>query len=49
MRAAVPNDVPGIIVDLAVTERRDGSRHSCQLAVTEEFDGVTVEIPPDQP
>jgi ferredoxin, 2Fe-2S len=32
-----------------VTERRPTSRLSCQIPVTEELDGLTVEIPPDQP
>jgi ferredoxin, 2Fe-2S len=44
-----PNDMEEDLLDLAVTERRSGSRLSCQIAVTEELDGLTVEIPPDQP
>lgn len=37
------------LLDLAVTERRPGSRLSCQITVTDELDGLTLEIPPDQP
>jgi len=37
------------LLDMAVTERRDGSRLSCQIPVTPELDGLTVDIPPDQP
>ena len=44
-----PNDMEEDLLDLAVTERRSGSRLSCQIPVTEELDGLTVEIPPDQP
>jgi len=44
-----PNDAEEDMLDLAVTERRSGSRLSCQITVTDELDGLTVEIPPDQP
>jgi ferredoxin, 2Fe-2S len=44
-----PDDMEEDLLDLAVTERRPGSRLSCQVVVTEELDGLTVEIPPDQP
>jgi 2Fe-2S ferredoxin len=37
------------LLDLAVSERRSGSRLSCQITVTDELDGLTVEIPPEQP
>lgn len=37
------------LLDMGVTDRRDGSRLSCQIPVTEELDGLTVDIPPDQP
>lgn len=43
------DDLEEDLLDLAVTERRPGSRLSCQIVVTEELDGLTVEIPPDQP
>ena len=44
-----PDDMEEDLLDLAVSERRPGSRLSCQITVTEELDGLTVEIPPEQP
>jgi 2Fe-2S ferredoxin len=44
-----PGDMEEDLLDLAVSERRTGSRLSCQIAMTEELDGLTVEIPPEQP
>lgn len=44
-----PGDMEEDLLDMAVTERRDGSRLSCQIVVTAELDGLTVAIPPDQP
>jgi ferredoxin, 2Fe-2S len=44
-----PNDTEEDMLDLAVSERRPGSRLSCQIPVTEDLDGLTVEIPPVQP
>ncbi len=44
-----PNDIEEDLLDMAVTERRDGSRLSCQIKVAQELDGLTVDIPPDQP
>jgi 2Fe-2S ferredoxin len=44
-----PGDMEEDLLDLAVSERRAGSRLSCQIAMTEELDGLTVEIPPEQP
>ena len=44
-----PGDMEEDLLDMAVDERRDGSRLSCQIVVTEELDGLTVEIPPNQP
>ncbi len=37
------------LLDMGVTDRRTGSRLSCQVPVTDELDGLTVDIPPDQP
>lgn len=37
------------LLDLAVTERRPGSRLSCQIRVTEAVDGLTLALPPTQP
>ncbi len=44
-----PGDVEEDLLDLAVTERRAGSRLSCQIMVTEDMDGLSVDVPPDQP
>jgi ferredoxin, 2Fe-2S len=48
-RVGRPGDMEEDLLDLAVSERRPGSRLSCQITVTEELDGLTVEIPPEQP
>ena len=37
------------LLDMAVSERRKTSRLSCQIPVTEALEGLTVEIPPEQP
>lgn len=44
-----PNDLEDDLLDLAVTERRTGSRLSCQIELTDNLDGLTVQIPPVQP
>jgi len=44
-----PGDMEEDLLDLAVTERRPGSRLSCQIPLIDALDGLTVEIPPDQP
>jgi 2Fe-2S ferredoxin len=44
-----PNDMEEDLLDLAVSERRDGSRLSCQIPVTQDLDGLVVDVPPDQP
>lgn len=44
-----PEDMEDAMLDMAVSERRPGSRLSCQIAVTEELDGLTVETPAEQP
>ncbi|WP_236792080.1 2Fe-2S iron-sulfur cluster-binding protein [Amycolatopsis sp. GM8] len=48
-RLGEPGDLEEDLLDLAVTERRTGSRLSCQIELTEELDGLTVDIPPVQP
>jgi ferredoxin, 2Fe-2S len=42
-------DLEDDLLDLAVSERRDGSRLSCQIELTEERDGLVVDVPPVQP
>lgn len=44
-----PNDAEEDLLDLGVADRRGGSRLSCQIACRPELDGLTVDIPPDQP
>jgi 2Fe-2S ferredoxin len=44
-----PNDMEEDLLDLAVTERRDGSRLSCQLSVGPDLEGLTVDVPPVHP
>ena len=44
-----PNEIEEDLLDMAVSERRAGSRLSCQIPVTDDLDGLTVEIPPVQP
>jgi 2Fe-2S ferredoxin len=44
-----PGDMEEDLLDMGVSERRDTSRLSCQIRVTEALDGLTVEIPSDQP
>lgn len=44
-----PGDIEEDLLEYGVTERRPGSRLSCQIALTDELDGLTVEIPAVQP
>jgi 2Fe-2S ferredoxin len=37
------------LLDLGVSDRRDNSRLSCQIEVTPDLDGLTVDVPPEQP
>jgi 2Fe-2S ferredoxin len=48
-RVGPPNDFENDMLDLAVSDRRDTSRLSCQITVTEDLDGLIVEIPEEQP
>jgi 2Fe-2S ferredoxin len=41
-----PNEVEDDLLDLGVSDRRDGSRLGCQIPVTPDLDGLTVDIPP---
>ncbi|MGH3760083.1 2Fe-2S iron-sulfur cluster-binding protein [Actinophytocola sp.] len=43
-----PRDLEDDLLDLAVDERRAGSRLGCQIAMTEDLDGLTVDIPPQE-
>jgi 2Fe-2S ferredoxin len=48
-RLPAVGDMEEDLLDLAVSERREGSRLSCQVPLTDELDGLAVEIPPEQP
>jgi 2Fe-2S ferredoxin len=44
-----PGDLEDDLLDLGVSERRASSRLSCQITLTDELDGLTVDVPADQP
>ena len=48
-RVGPPEDIEDDMLDLGVSERRPGSRLSCQIPVSDEVDGLVVEVPPVQP
>jgi ferredoxin, 2Fe-2S len=41
-------DMEDDLLDLGVADRRETSRLSCQISVTEDLDGLTVHIPEEQ-
>jgi 2Fe-2S ferredoxin len=41
-------DMEDDLLDLGVADRRDSSRLSCQIKVTDDLDGLTVHIPEEQ-
>lgn len=43
-----PGEMEDDLLDLGVSERRPTSRLACQIAVTPDLDGVTVDIPPGE-
>lgn len=43
-----PNDAEDDLLDLGVGDRRPNSRLSCQIPVTPELDGLTVDVPDEQ-
>ena len=44
-----PGEMETDLLELAVSEQRPTSRLSCQIKVSEALDGLTVDIPPEQP
>ena len=42
-------DLEDDMLDLGVSDRRDGSRLSCQIPVSQMLDGLEVEVPASQP
>ena len=43
-----PKDMEDDLLDLGVADRRDTSRLSCQIEVTDALDGLTVHVPAEQ-
>ncbi len=43
------NETEEDLLDMGATDRREHSRLSCQVPVTAALDGLTVDVPPDQP
>lgn len=44
-----PHEIEDDLLDLGVSDRRAESRLSCQIAITDALDGLTVTTPPRQP
>lgn len=47
-RVGDPHDLEDDLLDLGVSDRREGSRLGCQINITSDLDGLTVEVPPQQ-
>jgi 2Fe-2S ferredoxin len=43
-----PGETEEDLLDMGVDDRRDGSRLGCQIALSDELDGLTVDVPPAQ-
>ncbi len=43
-----PNDTEEDLLEMGVSDRRDGSRLSCQITMSEELDGLTVDVAPQE-
>lgn len=44
-----PADLEDDLLDLGVSDRREHSRLGCQITMTEDLDGLIVDVPPMQP
>lgn len=44
-----PRGLEDDLLDLAVSDRQPGSRLACQITLTDELDGLTVDLPTEQP
>ena len=44
-----PGDLEADLLDLGVSDPRDSSRLGCQIELTDDLDGLTVDVPPTQP
>jgi 2Fe-2S ferredoxin len=45
----VPGDLEEDLLELGVTERREGSRLGCQIEIDHTLNGLVVDVPPTQP
>ena len=43
-----PGDLEDDLLDLGVSDRRDSSRLGCQIELTEDLDGLMLDVPPTQ-
>ena len=43
-----PGDTEDDLLEMGVSDRREGSRLSCQIRVSDELDGLTVDIAPQE-
>jgi ferredoxin, 2Fe-2S len=43
-----PGELEDDLLDLGVSDRRPASRLSCQIALTDALDGLTVDVPAEQ-
>jgi 2Fe-2S ferredoxin len=48
-RVGGPGELEDDLLDLGVSERRAGSRLSCQIELTDALDGLTLDVPAAQP
>src|SRR3954468_12789738 len=43
-----PNDTEEDLLEMGVSDRREGSRLSCQIKMSDELDGLTVDVAPQE-
>jgi 2Fe-2S ferredoxin len=43
-----PNDTEEDLLEMGVSDRREGSRLSCQIRMSDDLDGLTVDIAPQE-
>jgi ferredoxin, 2Fe-2S len=44
-----PGDMEEDLLDMGTSDRRSTSRLSCQIQMSEELDGLILDVPPEQP
>lgn len=47
-RVGAPGDLEDDLLDLGVSDRREGSRLGCQIELTADLDGLVVDVPAEQ-